>query len=452
MRGQAVFHSIAVCLVFSSVGFSASQLDLLHADSDFIRDKAGRVVILRGVTTITLDNNGREMVMRNSDYERLRGWGFNVQQIRVEGCKIGLIAPCRIDAGYLDKLASWVDMAAQHGIYTIMKATLYDVPGFDWQSISRPKTWDRIWDGGSSVESTYINGWKAVWQRFVNNPNVAGYDFLNEPRPGSDERDFTRRHLFPLYRKGAAALREVDPSKIFFFQPSIAKSGRLEKLGVRNAVFAPHFYVIPQRYSADQLIKALLRAPSAQDVPMIMGEYGDPNVPIAGLKAGTTERDIEDADIFDQHALGAIRPWYTTQGWWALLKPDGTPHGRISVFSRPYPQRIAGTPESWQYDFDRRTLTFHYRADSSARARTEIYVPRQIYEDGFELSTSDGLRINSRERSCAKESRALSYDASNQILTIANPARSGARSINIEPQSADHRASAGRRSRRTSRL
>jgi len=250
-----------------------------------------------------------------------------------------------------------------------------------------------------------------VWRRFLNNPNVIGYDFLNEPLPGSDDVDFTRRYLFPFYRLGAANLQQTDPSKIFFFQPALQNSGTQEPLGVGNAVFAPHFYVLPQLYTATQLMNALLSTPARSGVPVIISEYGDPNVSIGSLSSGTPARDREDASLFDAHALGAIRPWYTTNGAWALRQPDGSPNPRIAVFSRPYPQRIAGSTSGWTYDFGRRILTFDYFADTSVRAQTQIYVPRNLGTGGFSVVSNDGLQLDSTSQF---------YDSNSQILTISS--------------------------------
>ncbi len=37
------------------------------------------MVVLRGVVTITRNNDGKPMTMTPADYDRIGGWGFNVQ-------------------------------------------------------------------------------------------------------------------------------------------------------------------------------------------------------------------------------------------------------------------------------------------------------------------------------------------------------------------------------------
>src|SRR6185369_200036 len=113
-----------ICKMLLAAGLCAfaatvpGTLDSLHVDSRFVRDSSNRAVILRGVTTITRNNDGKPMTMTATDYDRIKAWGFNAQQIRLEACRLGLLPPCKPDPTYLDKVESWVALAEQRGIYT----------------------------------------------------------------------------------------------------------------------------------------------------------------------------------------------------------------------------------------------------------------------------------------------------------------------------------------------
>lgn len=56
----------------------AARLDPFHTDSARLLDSTGRVVVLRGVVTITRNNDGKPMVMTTEDYDRIKSWGYNV--------------------------------------------------------------------------------------------------------------------------------------------------------------------------------------------------------------------------------------------------------------------------------------------------------------------------------------------------------------------------------------
>jgi hypothetical protein len=106
LRRLILFAAVAP---LAAVG--GGSLDRLHVDGRFVRDSSNRVVILRGVTTTTKNNDGKPMTMTAADYDRIRAWGFNAQQIRLEACKLGLLPPCQADPAYIDLLESWVALA-----------------------------------------------------------------------------------------------------------------------------------------------------------------------------------------------------------------------------------------------------------------------------------------------------------------------------------------------------
>ena len=102
-------------------------------------------MILRGVTTITMNNDGKPMTMTGAIRPHPGVGRFNVQQIRLEGCRLGLLPPCKPRTrSYMDKLESWVKMGEERGIYTVFKVTTYDIPGLELQRSIRQDAWDNF--------------------------------------------------------------------------------------------------------------------------------------------------------------------------------------------------------------------------------------------------------------------------------------------------------------------
>ena len=329
---------------------AVDKLDPIHVDGTRLLDSSGRTVILRGVTTIVMNNDGKPMVMRGADFDRIRSWGYNIQQIRLGACPLALLPPCnKPDPDYLVKLESWVTMAEERGIYTILKATTYDVAGLGFQAQFRRGAWDKFWDTGSGFQDQFIAGWKVVWEHFKGRTSVIGYDILNETNPGSNTPHFNHDHLFPFYRKAQLALQSVDTAKLMVFQPSLRSDDEVEALGGINALFAPHFY--PTTNDPDGMWRDLVSNGEKVKAPLLIGEYGLPNTAFLTIKAATPTRDQADAALFDHASLGIIKTWYTSVGNWALLMPDGSEQPRMQIFVRPYPQRTAGIPGGFSFKF-----------------------------------------------------------------------------------------------------
>ena len=437
MRLRFVLIAVFSCTLLAAGG----KLDRLHLDARGFRDSDGRAVILRGVVTITMNNDGKPMVMTPADYDRIRAWGSNVQQIRLEACRLGLVPPCKADPTYLDKLDAWVAMGEEKGLYTIFKATTYDVPGLDFTKQFLPGAWDKLWDDKSGWQDQFIGGWKRVWERFKGRPTVLGYDMLNECSPGSNTPGFIHNYLFPFYRKAYAALRQVDREQFFVFQPALRSDDGVEPLGGENVLFAPHFYA--QMRNPDAYYANLLKDGEKIGAPVLIGEYGLPNTPLKigsfTVPAGTPERDKRDAELFDQSSMSIIKTWYTSNGNWSMLNADGSEHARLQYFSRPYPQRIPGTPKGFSFDFETRQWRFECDPDSAIKAPAVIFVPlKRHYPGGFrvvvdsvELESSresaSGLRVTANPKKA--NVKAWRYDFASEILIIG-----AAKTVRIEPR------------------
>lgn len=71
--------------------------------------------------------------------------------------------------------------------------------------------------------------WRVVARKFAKNPNVIGYDIINEPFAANLQKDFSlfydqgkfdREVLQKFYTKASAVIREVDQDHFIFFEPA----------------------------------------------------------------------------------------------------------------------------------------------------------------------------------------------------------------------------------------
>ncbi|MEZ5143366.1 MAG: cellulase family glycosylhydrolase [Acidimicrobiales bacterium] len=219
-----------------------------------IVDDLGRDVLLRGANVNSLGEYWQgvpsvppTLAVTDADWAAMAAHGLSVVRLLVTWSRI---EPQRgvIDESYLDLVDQAVLAAARHGIYSIvdMHQDAYSAfvattdpgscppgtgPGKGWDGAP---AWATITDGASTcttgdryaapavttaftsfyenrdgIRDRFVATWGAVSARFAGRPEVAGFDFLNEP-PAT----MPAAQLEPLYdqllRDGVAAIRDAE--------------------------------------------------------------------------------------------------------------------------------------------------------------------------------------------------------------------------------------------------
>ncbi len=267
--------------------------------------------------------------------------------------------------------------------------------------------------GRVGIQDRFIAAWQHVARRFRDDTNVVGYDLLNEPYYGSaaypiffalvaavgqelgpefqsqwrqllskpegatplagqlveqlyqrgklldvldaasgPAMEFERRRLQPFYNKLVAAIREVDPHHICFFEPAGGSaSGTRLKTGIAaprdargrpfaNVAFAPHHYdfwfdlKLPHAGPTELVLPQLKRAADAggaMDAPTWFGEWGALGAKTPGAEAMVRAQ----LDAFDDLLCG----W----AWWQYSK-GFTKLPFRPLMGRPHAEIIAGVP------------------------------------------------------------------------------------------------------------
>jgi endoglycosylceramidase len=304
----------------------------LHTQGTLIVNEQDTIVSLRGAAFM-----GYEFGALNShsyaDYQKLAGLGFNVARLSVAWAYIEP-KPGRYDTQYLSYVDQDIAWAKSLGLYIVL-----DMHQVYWSS--QFKTDDGnigngmpIWMTGNYSSdqegrlSSVTNFWESpllrerfqlMWQfvasRYVNEPTVAGYDLLNEPPAGNISIDeFVNTTLPQFYLDTIAAVRQVDPKHMIFYEPPWEAPDRQVKIAADNIVFAPHFYFLALGDEYDGPISTLewyiSRQTQGLQVPVWIGEFG------AYTKTQGYQNWIRDAmSLFDKyHVVG----W----SWWTYYKDD----------------------------------------------------------------------------------------------------------------------------------
>ena len=72
------------------------------------------------------------------------------------------------------------------------------------------------------IAESFTNFWKTVADYFKDEPNVLGYEIINEPSAISESLDdVDKTYLQPLYQRVHQKIREVDNNTIIFFEPMV---------------------------------------------------------------------------------------------------------------------------------------------------------------------------------------------------------------------------------------
>jgi len=399
---------------------AASGFRVAHG---FVRDPEGRALILRGANLANAHKQAPYLGFHQlADFARLRDdWGMNHVRFLVSWAGL---EPERgqWNEQYLDAIAERMDWAEQAGLWVVldMHQDIYG-EGFGGDGAPRwtcdsahydaytPTTpWfmnyldpevvacvDAFWQS-DDLRADYLESWRRLAERLGKHPAVLGFDPMNEPFWGSHATtSFERDVLQPFYEEVARTVRKEAPGWIGFFEPYAGKNlgfpSSLEPFSVKNVVYAPHAYdsnaesgngFDPSARAAFLTKFETLKSEADElGAALWIGEYGGPS------GASGIEAYVDAAyDGAGAVAAGSAYWSYDRDDGYGLLDPDGNEKTNVlDEVVRPYPERVAGTPLSYELDEGTGRFTLRYDPDLSIDAPTVVRVPPRVYPGGYRV-------------------------------------------------------------------
>lgn len=261
---------------------------------DRLVDSKGRHVILNGINLV-YKGEKRNGTMNyigpwtEADFVKFKEWGFNV-------VRLGLIwdavepEPGIYDESYLDWIGSMLGFCAKYEIYAYLDmhqdlySVLYSDGAPEWATITdgQPhvggdlwsdaylfseavkRAFDHFWANspahdGKGLQDHYADMWIHIAERFAGHPALLGYDFLNEPYPGSAGMEVFGTLMGTL----AELVSQADGKEYTIDEMIGAFSNPVEKLHMLGLLENKDFYtalVKPAEAIVEQFDKGALAA------------------------------------------------------------------------------------------------------------------------------------------------------------------------------------------------
>src|SRR6201986_3740077 len=349
------------------------SLPSLGTSGSFHTNSDGQVVTLHGLNEVYKIAPGDPLAsgFNDDDAAFLAENGFNAVRVGVIWSDLEP-DPGVFSTTYLNSIESTVQTLGSHGIYSIIDfhqdaySTAFGGEGApDWavqtDGVTNPslpfpynvffnpaeqQAWESFWSNadapnGIGLENNYSQMLEYVANAFNGNPNVAGFELMNEPSPGISSfvstlfgnPFFDSQQLTPFYDQGADAIRAVDPTTPIFFEPNVlSNAGIPTDLGhvdATNTVLSFHDYCefdlgplgcIP---SVSGIVGNAEAYAEAQGIPAFMTEFGAP---------GDQAESLAPMQGADQHLIGWTEWAYSGQG---DITTSASPPGSESLVYNP---------------------------------------------------------------------------------------------------------------------
>lgn len=401
-------------------------------EDGFIKDEAGRVVLLQGVNLSGghkgppyFDFHGAE------DFRAVRErLGMNAVRFLLQWAAVEPTAGA-YDEAYLDAVRLRMDWAADAGLLVVldMHQDLYG-EGFAggngaprwtcaeerYAAYEPPEDWffgyldenvtacfDGLWTD-PALQDAYAAAWAHVAERLADHAAILGFEVINEPWQGSfGLESFEPSALQPFYERVVPAVRDVAPHWLAFLEPSsmsnLGRASFLEPFPFEGVVYAPHSYdpSFERGEGFDDDNRALAMDKLAQlamearhlGAALWIGEFGgDADLP------GIAPYMDAEMDAFASVLAGAAYWDFSKGDGFGLLDASGAEKTAIwDAIVRPTPERIAGTLVG--YNFDDATATFTLSYEAASAAPSWVRVPDRAYPDGFAVECSGGTATTS---------------------------------------------------------
>jgi endoglycosylceramidase len=351
------------------------------------------------------------------------------------------------DNAYIEQMVRFNQLLSRYGIHTLI-----DFHQDAWSSLTGgdgAPAWatpdhtnflndfQDFWDNapgpnGVGIQTAFDDAWRHVVQMLDASPaagNIVGFDPFNEPYAGTSSGcapftpcpGFESGELAGFYRGVIAAIRSTGDHHVIFPE-GIAQNGiaepSLPKFADPQTAFSFHYYCpLTQTATSTEPDDSLCTPLRDRGVGNFVTYANDLDLPAFEGEFSCNDDDRDNAatvDLFDQDLLSwTIWAYYTYasdpancagQG---LLIDDDKPGSvanakpaKLAALVVPYPDAIAGTPESYGFDRSTDTMSFAYSTSPAGGAKlahgaeTVIFAPRLVYPTGYAVRMS-GARVTS---------------------------------------------------------
>lgn len=392
----------------------------MRVDANGFLDPQGRRTLLRG---FNVAGDAKVPPFRHGleehDYKRLAAWGVNVVRL------LWIWEAFEPRKGeyhqeYLEDVRQQIRRAHGFGIHVIVDIHQDGFSRFliggcgdgfpqwvipEWIKSAEPNNADRCqsWGARMAFDLDMHRAWHAFYgnhnqvrerflamvdhvaNQFKDEPNILGYDLLNEPWGTASE-------LKALWEDSARAIRTHDPAALIFVSPHAVTSTGIgfnhQIPQIPQAVYSPHYYdpivLAGKHYLRQSLIPTMTRLKEEArkwGMPLFLGEFGfSPSIG----RGGAFRRDIYGAldHTFTSAAQWNYTPRWTEErkdGWnledFSIVDQNGS--RRTNFVARPYPQATSGEPISLsvheEAEPDSTWFVYQWQNDPT-KGSTEIYV------------------------------------------------------------------------------
>lgn len=453
--------SFGIFLLSISIAFASNYR--VNPNTRFIIDQYNRSTLFHGVNAIyklppyyppNLNSFDADLSLCETDFQNLQQWGLNFIRLYIswEGTEQ---VRGQYNATYMEIVQNIVQSAAKYNITVLLDAhqdlasrklcgegfpdwavnrTNFPAPltakiSYDDQGHANITDCTKVAfslfyttdDVRNAFKSLYTNVdgiadsltsfWQAVANVFKDEPNVLGYEIINEPSMiGILPDGIDKNYLQPIYQQAHQKIRQVDNNTIIFFEPMVAdvtKVGFTEGPGGPayndRQVLSYHIYcpgvdssgepIDPAVCEATDSLLAKGKADAAKNlgVAAFMTEFGavsQTNKSLDEIGRVTTIADkylhswsywqlkwYDDFTTADKP--GSVESFYNVDG---SLQQD-----KVKALARSYAYATCGVPTKQSFDATTGVFSFSYLSTTLCQGQqTELYLNSDFYyPNGF---------------------------------------------------------------------
>ena len=210
----------------------------------------------------------RDNWITESDFANIKQAGFN-------HVRLPFLDSLLSESTGLARLHSAVDLAAKYGLYTILD--MHGAPGH--QNVSDHSgevNKNRLWFDVENI-TKMEDDWATLGREFGTDPNVAGFDLMNEPMGAPNPA-----MLFLVYDRVYRAIRKTAPTKLIIIEDGYKGFDTTPHPNLAqwtNVVYSLHFYNFDAKKPEDHLKALKSHEPKDKELqgyrqtPLYIGEF-----------------------------------------------------------------------------------------------------------------------------------------------------------------------------------